>query len=61
MVGTYLVALVVFGFVLFYTGAAITQQVAELARNYPQTERDILAVLADWERGLHVRAARRST
>ena len=30
----------------------ITQQVAELARNYPQTERDILAVLADWERGL---------
>jgi predicted PurR-regulated permease PerM len=46
------VALVVLGFVLFYTGAALTQQVAELARNYPQTERDILAVLADWERGL---------
>jgi predicted PurR-regulated permease PerM len=52
VVGTYLVALVVLGFVLFYTGAALTQQVAELARNYPQTERDILAVLADWERGL---------
>jgi predicted PurR-regulated permease PerM len=52
VVGTYLVALVVLGFVLFYTGAAMTQQVAELARNYPQTERDILAVLADWERGL---------
>ncbi len=52
VVGTYLVALVVFGFVLFYTGASITQQVAELARNYPQTERDVLAVLADWERGL---------
>lgn len=50
---TYLVTLVGFGFVLFYTGAAITQQVAELARNYPQTERDILAVLLDWERGLH--------
>jgi predicted PurR-regulated permease PerM len=52
VVGTYLLALVVLGFILFYTGAALTQQVAELARNYPQTERDILAVLADWERGL---------
>ena len=52
VVGAYLFALVVFGFVVFYTGAALTQQVAELARNYPQTERDILGVLADWERGL---------
>ena len=52
VVGAYLLALIVFGFVLFYTGAAITQQVAELARNYPQTERDILATLAAWERGL---------
>ena len=52
VVGAYLLALVVFGFVMFYTGAAITQQVAELARNYPQTERDILAALAEWERGL---------
>ena len=52
VVGAYLLALIVFGFVLFYTGAAITQQVAELARNYPQTERDILATLAEWERGL---------
>ncbi|MGH2402693.1 MAG: hypothetical protein ACRDE6_08260, partial [Candidatus Limnocylindria bacterium] len=45
VVGAYLLALVVFGFVVFYTGAAITQQVAELARNYPNTERDILGVL----------------
>jgi len=52
VVGTYLVALVVFGFVLFYTGSAITQQVAELARNYPQTERDVMATLAEWERGV---------
>jgi predicted PurR-regulated permease PerM len=52
VVGAYLLALVVFGFVLFYTGAALTQQVAELARNYPQTERDILATLAEWQRGL---------
>ncbi len=50
--GTYLLALVVVGFVLFYTGAAITQQVAELARNYPQTERDVLRTLGEWERGL---------
>jgi predicted PurR-regulated permease PerM len=52
VVGSYLVALVVVGFVVFYAGAAITQQVGDLARNYPQTERDILAVLADWERDL---------
>jgi predicted PurR-regulated permease PerM len=53
VVASYLGVLVLFGFILFYTGAAITQQVAELSRNYPQTERDILAVLLDWERGLH--------
>jgi predicted PurR-regulated permease PerM len=52
VVGTYLLALVIFGFVLFYTGAALTEQVAELARNYPQTEANILGVLAEWERGL---------
>jgi predicted PurR-regulated permease PerM len=52
VVGTYLVALVVLGFILFYTGAAITQQVGGLARNYPETERNILATLADWEEGL---------
>ena len=52
VVGAYLLALIVFGFVLFYTGAAITQQVAELARNYPQAERDILATLTEWEAGM---------
>ena len=52
VVGSYLLTLVVFGFVVFYTGAAITQQVADLARNYPDTEDDILRVLDDWERGL---------
>ena len=54
VIGSYLLALVTFGFVVFYTGAAMTQQVAELARNYPETERNILGVLADWERGLQV-------
>ena len=52
VIGAYLVALLVFGFVLFYTGAALTQQVAQLARNYPQAERDIIATLAGWEEGL---------
>ena len=42
----------VFGFVLFYTGAALTQQVTQLARNYPQAEREIIATLAGWEEGL---------
>lgn len=51
---TYLLALIVFGFALFYTGAAITQQVGEMARNYPQTERDILAVLGEWERNVQL-------
>jgi predicted PurR-regulated permease PerM len=54
VVGTYLMALVVFGFALFYTGSAMTQQVAELARNYPQTEREILLMLADWEANLQI-------
>ena len=52
VIGTYVVALVVFGFALFYTGAAITQQVAEMAENYPETERNILGTLSELERGL---------
>jgi predicted PurR-regulated permease PerM len=52
VIGVYVVALLVFGFLLFYTGAALTQQVADMARNYPETERDILATLAEWEEGL---------
>lgn len=52
VIGTYLVTLIVIGFVLFYTGAAITQQVAEMADNYPDTERRILATLADLEQSL---------
>ena len=52
VIGAYLLAMVIFGFVLFYTGAAITQQVAELARRYPLAEPGILATLAEWERSL---------
>ncbi len=54
VVGAYLLVLVVVGFVLFYTGAAITQQVAELARNYPETERRILGTLLEWEQSLRI-------
>src|SRR5919109_1274381 len=50
----YFLALVVLGFALFYTGAAITQQVGELARNYPATEEKILATLGDWQRSLQL-------
>jgi len=52
VIGTYVVTLLVVGFLLFYTGAAITQQVAELAEAYPDAERDIVATLGDWERSL---------
>lgn len=52
VVVTYLVVLVVIGFALFYTGAALTQQVAELAERFPETQAGILATLAEWERSL---------
>lgn len=52
VVGTYLLGLIVIGFLLFYTAAAITQQVADLARNYPTTEAGILATLGEWESSL---------
>jgi predicted PurR-regulated permease PerM len=52
VVGTYLLALIIFGFLLFYTGAAITQQVTALALNYPDAERNMLATLAGWEGAL---------
>jgi predicted PurR-regulated permease PerM len=52
VVGTYLLALVVFGFVLFYTGSAITQQVTGMARDYPRAEEQVLATLEEWEAGL---------
>ena len=50
--GVYVLTLIIVGFVLFYTGAAITQQVGELARSYPEAEQRILVTLAGWERGL---------
>jgi predicted PurR-regulated permease PerM len=52
VIATYAVGLIVIGFLLFYTASAITQQVADLARNYPETEAGIIATLGDWERSL---------
>jgi predicted PurR-regulated permease PerM len=51
VVATYLLVLVVLSFALFYTGAAITQQVAELAEAYPQSRSDILNALPEWVLG----------
>lgn len=51
---SYLVALLTLGFVLFYTGSAITQQVGELTEDFPSTARQIEATLAGWQQSLEV-------
>jgi predicted PurR-regulated permease PerM len=50
--GTYLVVLVAMGFVLFSTGSAITQEVADLPAEYARREGDILATLGQWQQSL---------
>jgi len=45
----YLLALVGLAFVLFTTGAAITQQLAQATANFPQTARKIEATLAGYQ------------
>jgi putative heme transporter len=49
---TYAVALVAIGFILFYAGAAITQQVTQLTLDYPRAEQGILETLRSWQQGL---------
>jgi predicted PurR-regulated permease PerM len=44
----YLVALVLLGFLLFTTGAAITQQVAKATNEFPETAKSIEATLAGY-------------
>lgn len=51
---TYLVALVALGFGLFYTGTAITQQVADLTDNFPETAARIRSSLAAWQEDLQI-------
>ena len=54
VVGTYLLALIVLGFALFYTGSAITQQVGELAEAYPTNRAVVISTLAGWEESLQL-------
>jgi predicted PurR-regulated permease PerM len=49
---TYVAVLIALGFVLFYTGAAITQQASDLARTFPQTDVRIHSTLEEWQRSL---------
>ncbi len=51
---SYLMALVALGFILFYTGTAVTQQVTQLAKNFPSTSEQITLTLAAWQRSLGV-------
>jgi predicted PurR-regulated permease PerM len=51
---SYLLALVALGFILFYTGTAITQQVTQLTENFPSTAEQIKLTLADWQRALQI-------
>jgi putative heme transporter len=46
---SYLLALVLLGFVLFTTGAAITQQLAQATANFPETATKIEATLAGYQ------------
>ena len=48
----YALALIALGFALFYTGAAITQQLGELTRTFPQKAIDIEATLGSWQQSL---------
>ena len=51
VIGTYVLLLVVVGFALFYTGAAITQQVGELASSYDERRKAIIDTLGSLEVG----------
>jgi predicted PurR-regulated permease PerM len=51
---TYLLALVLLGFVLFYTGSAITQQVGQLTEEFPPTAERIEVQLAQWQASLQL-------
>jgi predicted PurR-regulated permease PerM len=48
----YLVALIALGFVLFSLGAAITAQVGELTRTFPQTAARVEQTLRSWQQSL---------
>lgn len=52
VVFAYLVALIGLGFVLFYTGAAITQEVTQVTEEFPQTAVQIEGTLAGYQQAL---------
>ena len=54
VIGTYVLMLIIIGFALFYTGAAITQQVGELAAGYPARRAGIIETLTNWEGSLEL-------
>jgi predicted PurR-regulated permease PerM len=54
VIATYVLLLIFIGFALFYTGAAITQQVAELAGSYDDRRRGILDTLTAWQGNLEL-------
>ncbi len=54
VIGTYVLLLLVIGFALFYTGAAITQQVGELAGSYDDRRAGIIRTLTAWEGSLEL-------
>jgi len=49
---SYLIALVALGFVLFYTGAAITSEVTQAGREFPQTAQQIRETLQGYQDSL---------
>ncbi len=51
---TYVAVLIALGFILFYTGAAITAQVRDLAQTFPQTDIRIHSTLEEWQRSLQL-------
>jgi predicted PurR-regulated permease PerM len=51
---TYVAVLIALGFILFYTGAAVTAQVRDLAQTFPQTDARIHTTLEAWQRSLQL-------
>ena len=50
----YLVVLIALGFALFYIASSITQQVAQLVAEFPETEVRIEATLREWQNSIDI-------
>jgi predicted PurR-regulated permease PerM len=51
---TYVAVLIALGFILFYTGAAVTAQVRDLAQTWAQTDARIHTTLEAWQQSLQL-------